>query len=49
MPTLDAIRGVEPMRSLGLIAVSYRNGAEWYDLHPLVRRAVPVQKRLAGG
>jgi hypothetical protein len=31
------------------LILAYRNGAEWYDLHPLVRRAPAVQKRLSGG
>jgi len=28
------------------LILAYRNGDEWYDLHPLVRRAHAVQKRL---
>jgi hypothetical protein len=31
------------------LILAYRNGAEWYDLHPLVRRAPLVQARLAAG
>lgn len=29
------------------LILAYRNGDEWYDLHPLVRRAADVQRRLA--
>lgn len=28
------------------LILAYRNGEEWYDLHPLVRRAASVQARL---
>lgn len=28
------------------LILAYRNGAEWYDLHPLVRRAPKVRERL---
>ena len=28
------------------LILAYRNGEEWYDLHPLVRRAPKVQERL---
>lgn len=31
------------------LILAYRNGEEWYDLHPLVRRASTVQARLKGG
>ncbi len=31
------------------LILAYRNGVEWYDLHPLVRRDPTVQKRLAAG
>ena len=30
------------------IILSYRNGREWYDLHPLIRRHPKVQRALAG-
>jgi hypothetical protein len=29
------------------LILAYRNGEEWYDLHPLVRRAAEVQRRLS--
>jgi hypothetical protein len=29
------------------LILTYRNGHEWYDLHPLVKRAPPVWQRLA--
>lgn len=29
------------------LILAYRNGAEWFDLHPLVRRSPRVQRRLA--
>jgi hypothetical protein len=29
------------------LILAYRNGMEWYDLHPLVRRSSKIQKRLA--
>jgi hypothetical protein len=31
------------------IVLAYRNGKEWYDLHPLVREAPAVRERLARG
>lgn len=31
------------------LILAYRNGHEWYDLHPLVRRDRLVQQRLTGG
>ncbi len=31
------------------LVLAYRNGDEWYDLHPLVRRAPIVRRALGGG
>lgn len=31
------------------LILAYRNGTEWFDLHPLVRRASEVRARIAGG
>lgn len=45
-PGADALRAVGRLVNNWLV-LTYRNGEEWYDVHPLVLRAPSVQRALA--
>lgn len=44
----DGLRAAGRLIQLYLV-LTYRNGGDWYDLHPLVRRSERIRKRLGPG